>query len=292
MSIRALAMEAVLRRVITSTRVDVPQEVARRTVEGTPRPADVPASVRKRFDTDTMMIDGSSVVTIRQGGSATKSILFLPGGGYANPVMKSHWSVAARFAETSGHDVVVPLYEVAPKGDATRAHAFVDEVLSRELARRGPGNVFLSGDSAGAGLACSLLQRRPDGVAGAVLLNPWLDVEMAHPAIEAMEHWDVMLRIDELRAWGAQWAGSLATSDPLVSPLHGRFSDLPPVHLITGGRDLLMPDSLDAYRMLQSAGNRGTLTYEPDGNHAVGLMGNATPESRRALKAIVSAFRA
>jgi acetyl esterase/lipase len=292
MSFRALVLEAILRRVISSTPSNVDDEVARRRREGVPAPAEIPAAVRKRWRIERTVVDGSPVVTLRRARPAVRSLIFLAGGGYAHPITASHWSAAARFAERAGVDVVVPLYEVAPAGDVHRAHALVAEVLAAEIAARGPGAVFLSGDSAGGGLALSVLQRHPEGVAGAVLLNPWVDVEMSHPASHEMEHGDVILRVDELRQWGRAWAADTSTADPLVSPLNGPFDDLPPVHIVTGGRDLLLPDALETYRRLRAAGNAGTLTYEPDGNHAVGLMGTATPESSRALRAVVAALRA
>ncbi len=291
MSIRALALDAILRRVIPQTGSNVDDELSRRRADGIPAPAEMPAAIRKRWRTENWDINGSPVVSLRHAKPSTRSLIFLAGGGYAHPITASHWNAAARFAEVAGVDVVVPLYEVAPRGDARRAHAFVGEVLSREIATRGAAAVWLAGDSAGGGLALSVLQQHPTGAAGAVLLNPWVDVEMTHPASVAMEHWDVILKVDQLRAWGRAWAGDLSTADPLVSPSNGPFDALPPVHIVTGGRDLLMPYALEVHRRLRAAGNTGTLTYEPDGNHAVGLMGKATPESARVLHAVVAALR-
>ncbi len=292
MSLRALALEALLRRVISPSPSDVDDEIARRRAAGVPPPAEIPAAVRKRWRIERAVIDGSPVVTLRHAEPTPRSLIFLAGGGYAHPITKSHWGVAARFAELADLDVVVPLYEVAPRGDVHRAHTLVAEVLSREIATRGEGAVFVAGDSAGAGLALSVLQRHPSGVAGAILLSPWVDVEMTHPASAAMEHADVILRVDQLRAWGRAWAADLPPADPRVSPLNGRFDGLPPVHVVTGGRDLLLPDAFETHRRLRIAGNAGTLVYEPDGNHAVGLMGNAIPESTRVLRAVIDALRA
>jgi monoterpene epsilon-lactone hydrolase len=292
MSVRAIALDAVLRRVISADPLDVTQEIGRRRAEGTPVPAEVPAAVRRRLRVDEGVVQNSRVVSLRHGSPCGRSVIFLAGGGYAHPITKAHWSAAARFAQLSRLDLIVPLYEVVPTGDAVRAHALLDQVLSNECEKRGEGNVFLMGDSAGAGLALSVLQRHASRIAGAVLLNPWLDVEVSHPAVEAMQRWDVILHPNELRKWGREWAGEFKPSDPRVSPLNGPFVDLPPVHIITGGRDLLLPDALEAHRRLRAAKNTGTLTYEPDGNHALGLMGSSTPEGARALQAIISALRA
>ena len=293
MSIRALALDAIVERVISrGSTQDVTAEIARRHAEGAPAPAPVPASVAKRFVVGEARVAGSRVVTLRRREAPPgRAVVFLPGGGYAHPVSTAHWIAVAQYALAAGIDAVVPLYEVVPVGDAARAHGFVAQVLDETIAERGAEQVYLAGDSAGGGLALSVLQRRPEGVRAAVLLNPWLDVELAHPAVPALERWDVILDPVELRLWGHAWAGELSTSDPAVSPLHGGFGGLPPVHVVTGGRDALLTQALDAHRLLHLAGNAGTLVYSPDANHAVGLMRSATPEAKRAFDHVVHILR-
>lgn len=293
MSIRALAMDAIVKRVIARGGTqDVAAEIARRRAEGAPAPTPVPHSVAKRFHVSEKRVAGSRVVTLRRrDATPSRALVFLAGGGYAHPIATAHWKAVARFAAAAGVDAVVPLYEVVPVGDAVRARAFVAEVLAETVAERGAGNVYLAGDSAGAGLALSVLQQRPEGVRAAVLLSAWLDVELAHPAADALQTWDAILDPGELRHWGRAWAAELSTSDPVVSPLHGRFEDLPPVHVVSGGRDLLLPQALEAYRLLRLAGNAGTFSYSPDGNHAVGLNGSATPEAKRVHDDVVRILR-
>lgn len=215
----------------------------------------------------------------------------VPGGGYVHPVTTAHWRTASQLARAADLDLVVPLYEVAPAGDAEAAHALMSDVLATARAGWGDGAVILAGDSAGAGLALAAAQRCSEGLRTILLMNPWLDVELSDPAFAALAPHDVILDARRLREGGAVWAGELDTSDPRVSPLRGSFEDLPPVHIVTGGRDLLLLDALAARRRLVEAGNRGTLTYLPDGNHAVGFLGSVIPEGRQARRAAVRALR-
>ncbi|MGN6160803.1 MAG: alpha/beta fold hydrolase [Marmoricola sp.] len=293
MSIRALAMDAIVKRVVAHGGTqDVADEVARRRAEGTPAPAAIPAAVQKRFHVSEAQVAGSTVVTLRHRGTPRgRAVVFLAGGGYALPISSAHWNAVAQFATAARIDAVVPLYEVAPVGDASRAHELVSHVLADTIAQRGAGEVYLVGDSAGGGLALSVLQRHPEGVRAAILLSPWLDVEFTHPAAEVLESWDAILDPAELRQWGRIWAADLPTSDSIVSPLRGRFEGLPPVHLVSGGRDLLLPQALDAYRLLREAGNTGGFTYAPDANHAVGLSRSATPEAKRVHDDVVRILR-
>ena len=293
MSIRALAMDAIVKRVIARAgRSDVSAEISRRRTQGPPIPAAVPPSMQKRFHIIEARVAGSPVVTLRRRNAPLgRAVIFLAGGGYAHPIPPPHWKAVTQYAPAAEIDAVVPLYEVAPSGDARRAQEFVARVLADTIAQRGPGEVFLAGDSAGAGLALSVLQRRTEGVRAAILLSPWLDVELAHPAADVLEEWDAILDPVELRQWGRAWAAELPTSDPAISPIHGPFEGLPPVHIVSGGRDLLLPQALDAYRLLKRAGNTGTFTYAPDANHAVGLSGSATPEARRVHDEVVRVLR-
>ncbi len=237
-------------------------------------------------------MEGRPVVTLHaRGGHARRAFVFLPGGGYAHPISSSHWTAVARFVLRGGVDAVVPLYQVAPQGDAAAAHALVRAVLDETITTYGPGNVHVMGDSAGAGLALSVVQRQPEDVRSLILLSPWIDVELANPAVEAFADWDVILRVEELRAWGVVWAAGTDTADPKVSPVHGPTGGLPPVHIVTGGRDLLLPNALELHRALIASGNTGSLSYAPDANHAVGLLGSATPEGKRALHFVLRALR-
>lgn len=294
MSLRALLLDRVLRRVITHSDEAGSVEAAlqHRRRDGAPEPADVPAGVRKQLRVEERQVQGRPVVTLRaRAANARRALVFLPGGGYAQPVSPSHWTAVARFVRRGGVDAVVPLYQVAPQGDAAAAHALVRSVLDEAITTYGPGNVHVMGDSAGAGLALGAVQRQPGGIRTLILLSPWIDVELTNPAIGALADWDVILRADELRAWGVVWAAGAATSDPEVSPVHGPMEGLPPVHIVTGGRDILLPDALELHRALTASGNLGSLSYAPDANHAIGLLGPATPEGARALHFVLRALR-
>lgn len=288
MSVRALALDRVIHRLSRPSRRTVPEEVQHRRSNGSPQPAPVPSVVARKFRVETTIAKGCHVVTLRhRTPGRRRAFVFLPGGGYANPITPSHWHAISRLSRAAGVDAVVPLYRVGPDGTADQALALLDEVLAAVIAERGKDEVLVGGDSAGAGLALATVQRHPHGVRAVVLLNPWLDADLAHPATNAVASWDVILDPRELRQWAAVWADGRPTTDPIISPLNGPVANLPPVHILTGGRDAFLPDAFDLHRRLVLAGNSGTLTYSPDGNHAVGLIGPATPEGRKAHDAIV-----
>lgn len=79
------------------------------------------------------------------------------------------------------------------------------------------------GDSAGGGFALAMaITARAIGLPRAsriILFSPWLDLSLKDPAALSIEPKDVMLGVDALRMCGEWWAGDLATSNPVLSPL-------------------------------------------------------------------------
>lgn len=56
---------------------------------------------------------------------------------------------------------------------------------------------------------------------------------------------------------GQQWAGDLPPNNPLVSPIYGSLSGLPPTAIYSGNLDLLAADALrlEELALAASAGN-------------------------------------
>ncbi len=176
----------------------------------------------------------------RLGRSQTGvTVVYLHGGAYTNEIVGAHWSFVAHLHERTGHDVVVPIYGLAPAHQGLAALEFVTAVIAAEVAagRR----VYLAGDSAGGGLAL-LAAQATGGVAGLTAIAPWLDLSMANPEVDALEPSDPWLRRAGLRPVAAAWAGDLPLTDPRLSPLHGDLTVLPPTQILVGTRDITMPD--------------------------------------------------
>jgi epsilon-lactone hydrolase len=296
MSVRAIAFDQILRKAIkSSTPSQAEQEVSHRLSSGPPGPTPVPAAVRRRCQVHQEQWGGRPVVRLLPRARAARgTLVFLHGGGFAQPISAGHWQFAARVVRTVGLQVVVPLYALAPQGTARTVVSFTQQLLSDICSEQGAETVSVGGDSAGAGLAlASVLSGDLAGrLRQVLLLSPWVDLTMSNPAIAALAPYDVILNPDELSVWARTWAADLPLDDPRVSPMYGDLRGLPPVHIVTGGRDALMPDALRLHRKLQAVGNGGSLLYAPDANHAVGLLGTVVPEGSRAWHRIVHLLHA
>ena len=101
------------------------------------------------------------------------------------------------------------------------------------------------GDSAGGALAIVMGQQLRDSHRPAaqriVALCPWLDATLDEDAVADLESSDPMLAESGLRAAARWWSGSRPPEDPLVSPLSGDLSGLPPLDVFIGEYDLLRP---------------------------------------------------
>ncbi|MDX9783351.1 MAG: alpha/beta hydrolase [Spirochaetia bacterium] len=175
------------------------------------------------------------------------TVLFLHGGSYLYNATRPHWRFLANLVESSGCRVLAPDYPLAPEhsyADAYRLLLPYYKKLSRKLASE---TFILMGDSAGGGLSLGLaMAARDEGLkpsAAVLLLCPWLDVSMSNPHIESIDPEDPFLNVQALKAAGQAWAAGANPRKPWISPLYGRLTELPPMHLFIGTKDILIADS-------------------------------------------------
>ncbi|POX40517.1 hypothetical protein C3486_13625 [Streptomyces sp. Ru73] len=255
-----------------------------------PEAAPVPAPLRARYEVTRAVLAGRPVLRLTPRRGATgRHLLYTHGGAYAFPLQEAHWWLLQHAAKDTGVTLTVPLYRLAPEGDAREAYGLLRAVYARLCAEAGPGNVTLAGDSAGGGLALGQAVAYRDAGVGTprqvLLFSPWLDLTMSHPGVPALEPLDPLLRKDDLIEAGRLWAHGADPRDPLLSPQFADVTGLPPVHVFQGGRDLFAADAGLLAGRLATAGNDGTFTFEPEGGH-VYMSAVWTPEARRSLTVV------
>ncbi|KAA3451793.1 esterase [Mesorhizobium sp. SARCC-RB16n] len=183
-------------------------------------------------------------------GKAHTAILYFHGGAYVLGSAFGHRNFVSQIVKRTGIAAFLPDYRLAPE------HAFpgaVDDARSTfsGLCDMGFETIALAGDSAGGGLALSLLAletiqaRQGKGVAPrcAALMSPWTDLALTGGSMITRSDADPLVKRAELKkAADLYLRGSVAT-DPRASPLYQDLAGLPPLLVHVGEDEILLDDS-------------------------------------------------
>ena len=216
-------------------------------------------------------------------------VLYIHGGAYLNNFMPLHWSAMAEWAETTGCGIVAPNYPLLYRFTAKDAHPLMMQ-LYRQLLERFPARrIIVMGDSAGGGFTLALAQElKADSINlphRLILISPWVDISGGD---DVLQEKDSFLSNEVLRRVGADWADTLDTHDPIVSPLYGDMQGLPPTDLYTGTWEVFYTDIVKAYDKMKAAGVDAHLHVKKKLGHVYPLW--PCPEGKKARKEIAKAI--
>jgi triacylglycerol lipase len=193
-------------------------------------------------------IDGMPVWEVSSSHPSGEYVVAIHGGQFSLQPSILHWYDYAAMVRNTGATVVVPIYPLAGQqgGTADNVVTGMADLIEQQVQAYGSENVSVFGDSCGGGIALSaaqLLASRGETEPGSmVLVSPVLDQTFSNPNIP-LAH-DPLVNVAQGRRVAQQWAGGLALTDPLVSPLYGSLDGLPPTTVYSGSLSLLAPDAL------------------------------------------------
>jgi acetyl esterase/lipase len=214
-------------------------------------------------------------------------ILYLHGGAYVNKTPAFHRRYVRHLATLAKTRALMVDYRLAPEhpfpaalDDAVAAYKWL---LSSGYKSE---QIVIAGDSAGGGLsAACLLSCREQNLpqpAAAVLLSPWLDLAGTGNSIHRLEDDDRQLNWENLEKSARAYYDKYPPTHPLVSPLFGDLHDLPPLLIVTGGREILLDDSLRFADRLSMGECDIELIVEPDMGHVWLIFEPFIPEAEAA----------
>lgn len=220
-------------------------------------------------------------------------ILHLHGGGLFMGTPASYRSRTMRLSYRCDAEVFAPDYRLAPEHPAPAA---LEDAVDAwcELKRLRPDQpAFVSGDSAGGGLAIALVTAlRDQGLPlphGVIAFSPWTDLSASGASVERNDRHDVWLGRAHLEAWASHYLGNLDPRDPRVSPVFADLRALPPMLLLVGDHEVLLDDARRVHEKAVAAGVASVLHVGPKMQHDWPLTLPWLRESRVAWEA-VSAF--
>lgn len=194
------------------------------------------------------------------GVDPSRALLFLHGGGFQFGSLRSDGELAARLGRASGMRVLFPEYRLAPEHPFPAA---IDDVVTawrwlRSSAGIRAESAAVAGDSAGGGLAVSLLVTTRDAgeelPAAAVLMSPTVDLTSSGSSMTDRIDQDPISTPALLRQLAADYLDGADPTNPLASPLFASLSGLPPLLVLVGTSDLLLSDSERLVNAAESAG--------------------------------------
>jgi len=214
-------------------------------------------------------------------------IFYLHGGAYVNKSPAFHRRYVRHLATLAKTRALMVDYRLAPEHPFPAA--LEDAVAAYKwLLTSGykPEQIVIAGDSAGGGLTtATLLYCREHDLAlpsSAVLLSPWLDLAGTGNSIHRLENVDMQLNWENLEKSAKAYYGDCPPTHPLVSPLFGDLHDLPPILIITGGREILLDDSLRFADRLSMGECDVELIVEPNMGHVWSIFEPLIPEAEAA----------
>src|SRR6267142_5099364 len=223
-------------------------------------------------------------------------LLYLHGGGYFACSAETHRPITVYFA-LHGFHVFAPDYRLAPEN---RFPAAVEDAVAfyRALLSAGyaPQKIVIAGESAGGGLALSLmLALRDAGVplpAAAALFSPWTDLAATGDSIRRNNDRCAMFHGAGVAHSARYYLGDTDPRDPLASPLYADLAGLPPLLIHVGADEVLLDDSTRVAERARAAGVSVELTVWPVIPHAWQLVPHLIPEARQSLRESTAFLRA
>jgi epsilon-lactone hydrolase len=250
----------------------LPWEVQRRRLDRLTRASPLPKATTVVEKT----ISGVRAEVVEAGkASPERTVVHFHGGGYCvgSPGTARAW--AAHLSAQAACRVVLPEYRLAPEHAHPAALDDARDVMKALLGDSAASTIVMSGDSAGGGLALSLLlELRDNGEelpAGCILISPWLDLGRSRRELPELMRRDVMLSPHWLEACAAAYAEPSKWASAAVSPLLASHGGLPPLLIQAGSDDLLAPDAEGMAASASAAGVDVTYTRWPRMWHDVAL---------------------
>lgn len=251
-------------------------------------------------------------VTASQDGNGR--LLYLHGGAFTMGSPRSHRGITAELARRTGLAVLALDYRLMPE-QSRRAGIDDCRAAYRWIVDNGPEGagpaaaVFVAGDSAGGNLALSLIAWLRDGAGargaprqadGAIALSPLTDGTFSSPSLTRNVDADVMLgpmasmilRVPRpLLLWSSWLQNRMRPVDPVVSPLRGDLSGLPPTLVQASEAEILIDDARRYVNKARSAGSPAELETWHGMVHVWQAFGAGLPESADAFERMAAFVR-
>jgi acetyl esterase/lipase len=222
-------------------------------------------------------------------GSGTV-VLYLHGGAYLFGTIDEYRDFASRIARVAHARAVVVGYRLAPEHPFPAA---LDDAVAAYSALLDSGiagaRLVVAGDSAGGGLAASLLVALRDrGLpppAGAVLVSPWVDLAARGGTLVTHQQHD-FFNPELVEHWARTVLAGADETDPRASPARADLRSLPPLLVQVGGAEMILDQVVAFAGLARAAGVDTRLRVWEDCFHDWPLFAAVLGDGTRAVEEI------
>ncbi|MCB0417654.1 MAG: alpha/beta hydrolase [Bdellovibrionaceae bacterium] len=246
---------------------------------------------RAHFEATTL----GGVVTEKihvEGEQQAGCLLYFHGGGYFMGSIATHRGFGLRLSFRSKRPVYLIEYRLAPENpypaaleDALASYRALTEIHP-------PKSIVIGGDSAGGGLALALLLKLKEMggpfPSGVFCLSPWTDLSCSEESHRFNSKNDYMFQPEHFEQWAPLYLGKESPTHPLISPLYGDPSGLPPLFIQVGASEMLLDDSRSFARKAREAGVEVELEVWDGMQHVWQIALPHLPESKQAVQKMLA----
>ncbi|MFC4530664.1 alpha/beta hydrolase [Sphaerisporangium dianthi] len=232
---------------------------------------------------------GSEWVRAGDDLDESKVLLYFHGGAYFLCSPATHRPITWRLSEVARRPVFALDYRQGPIHSLKESLADAMEAYQGLLDRGfAPKDVIIAGDSAGGHLTlATLLALRDRGMpmpSAAVCLSPWADLSDVRRRVNRWA--DPMLSAGRVDWLARRWTAGLDCEDPLVSPVYGDYTGLPPMMIVTGSTEVLRDEDRRVALQARRAGVKVTYEEWRRMPHAFAILADIVPEARMVFRHI------
>ncbi|MFT6961743.1 MAG: acetyl esterase/lipase [Flammeovirgaceae bacterium] len=248
------------------------------------------SSFLKKNTTRKFKVSATSITEIKTEAASDKLLIFVHGGAFISGPAQHHWDSIEQLAKQTNYTIWMCDYPKAPESDISEMSENMDLVYSTALEKYQPEQITFIGDSAGATLITTLIQRlikkNIELPSKLILISPVMDASMSNPAIEEVDKVDPMLSKAGILSAKIMCAKNLDLKNEMISPLYGSFEGFPKTILFLAGHDITYPDQKLALEKFNQAKVTIELIDEENMPHIWPLL-PVMHEAKVALKQII-----
>lgn len=188
-------------------------------------------------------------------------LYFCHGGGFITGMFKQYFDAVGRLQQKVEIPVICADYPMPPETDAQGLLDFNLACYRNVRATYPDSPIIISGDSAGGHMTMTLTQAlsKEERKAVSAIFPLFAVVDMSkEPTDEPYHKEEALLKKENMEGVRARFVGKFSPDNPIISPIFGELTNLPPVHIYSADKDPLYEDSMALAAAFENNGQTHT----------------------------------